>query len=358
MPLLSYEGVAITAMAAAVPQARFDNLTAGPPFTAGDAAEIVEKTGIRYRRIAGPHTCASDLCHAAANRLFEDTGVERKSVDVLLFVSQTPDYRMPATAVLLQDRLGLGMNTAAFDINLGCSGFVYGLSLAYSYCMQAGVNRVLLLNGETRTKAYSMRDKATGLLFGDAGSATLVEKRASVGQSFFTANSDGARGEHIIIRSGGYRYPSTMESLREQTFEDGSIRSGEHAAMKGRGVFEFLLLEVPKDIKAALTAAAVAVDEIDYFVFHQANRFMNEHIRKRLRLPADKVPYSLADYGNTSSVSIPLTMVADLASPLAAKANRLFICGFGVGLSWASGVVPCEPIHVSELVEVCDAATV
>jgi 3-oxoacyl-[acyl-carrier-protein] synthase-3 len=339
MPDLNFKGVGIAGMAAAVPSARVDNLHAGTPFTPEYVEAVVKKTGIRYRHIAAAGTCASDLCHAAAEQLIEAMGIERDSIDVLLFVSQTPDYRMPATGIILQDRLGLNKRTMAFDVNLGCSGFVYGLALAYSLLSGGLMRRVLLLNGETRSRAYSPQDRATGLLFGDAGSAVVVERGDCFGDSFFSLYSDGSRFEHIMIPSGGYRSPSSADSLKPRLHEDGSVRHAEHGVIKGASVFEFLLLEVSESIKKIFELAKITTADMDYFIFHQANRFMNEHLRRRLRIPAEKMPYSLYDFGNTSAVSIPLTMVTALGEKLCHGEQKLLLSGFGVGLSWGNAVL-------------------
>lgn len=356
MPLLRFSGIGISGLAAAVPATTRDNLQPGDGFTAAEATAVVEKTGIRRRRVASPSVCASDLCHAAAERLLNDLQVDRTTIDIVIFVSQTPDYRMPATAVLLQHRLGLSRRTAAYDVNLGCSGYVYGLSMAYAWCCQPSVRRVLLLNGETRTRAYSFQDKGTGLLFGDAGAATLVERQPGAGESAFSLNSDGNRADCIIIKAGGYRNPSTPESLAPNAYADGSVRTDEQGTMNGPGVFEFMIEEVPKDVKFLLAETGQNVEAFDAFLFHQANRMINEHLRRKLRIPAEKMPYSLDEFGNTSSVSIPLTMVTKLPALLRAGTRRLFLCGFGVGLSWASATLGTRDVHVSELVEIGNSA--
>lgn len=351
MPLLSFDGVGISGLAAAVPKEVIDNLAPSESVTPEDAAAVVEKTGIRFRRRAPAGMCASDLCAAAADRLLGDMDVDRETIDAVILVTQTPDYRMPATALLLQHRLGLTKATGAFDINLGCSGYVYGLSIAFALAGNAGMRRILLLNGETRTKAYSMKDRATGMLFGDAGAATLIEKR-DTGPSWFSMNSDGSRADLIHIKHGGYRHPSTADSLIEKVQPDGSIRSGEQGVMNGAGVFEFLIGEVPRDIRALAKVSGRELDSFDYFVFHQANRFMNEHLRRKFKIPPEKMPYSLETYGNTSGVSIPLTMASCLAEALRRGRTELFLCGFGVGLSWGGAVVSTDGIVVSEMTDV------
>ncbi|MDT9200340.1 ketoacyl-ACP synthase III [Limnospira fusiformis KN01] len=352
MAYANFEGVNIIGLAAAVPERVIDNLLPTETFTVEDAAAVVQKTGIRFRRWAHDSICASDLCFAAADRLLFEMDIDRQTIDALIFVSQTPDYRMPATAILLQARLGLGTTTMAFDVNLGCSGYIQGLMLAYSLASNQSINRVLLLNGETRTRAYSFNDKATGLLFGDAGAATLIDRTATAKRSYFSMNSDGARGDLIMIKSGGYRFPSSAESFVQKRQIDGGFRSDEQGVIHGAGIFELVIGPVPRDINKILEKSNNDISDIDYFIFHQANRFMNEHLRKKMRIPAEKVPYSLDDFGNTSSVTIPITMVTRMGETLRAADNRCLLSGFGVGLSWGNAVLNIGPVTVCDLVEV------
>ena len=352
MALLKYEGGRVSGLAAAVPRRVVRNRDLTALFPEKEIAATVKMTGIEERRAADDSTCASDLCFAAAQDLIAEMGIDRAEIDVLIFVSQTPDYRMPATGVILQDRLGLPKTTAAFDVNLGCSGYIYGLSLACSYAAQSGVRRVLLLNGETRTKAYSFRDKKTGLLFGDAGSATLVDQAPGAPPSFFSLNSDGSGSQAIMIKAGGYRYPSSPETVRERTYEDGSVRTEEQGVMDGAAVFTFALREVPGDLQRVLAFAGATVDQCDYVIFHQANRYMTDHLARKIGAPAAKVPYALHRFGNTSSVSIPLTMASELREPLRSGAKRLLMSGFGVGLSWGSALLSVGPCAMPPIREI------
>ena len=352
MAYFCHRDVGIEALSAAVPQQVFTNLTDNPHFTREDAEAIVEKTGIYERRVAPESICASDLCLAAAQQLIEETGIDRSDIDLLIFISQTPDYRMPATSIILQHRLGLSKSCAAFDVNLGCSGFVIGLNLAFSMVSQEAIRKVLLLNGETRTRVYSQKDRKTGFLFGDAGSACLVAKTGTATTSHFLIDSDGEKSDYIKIKAGGYRYPSSCDSVREKTYDDGSIRTDEQGVMDGNGVFEFVITEVPQQIKKLYKCAGCAKEEIDYFVFHQANKFMNEHLIKKLKLDRDRVPFCLDRYGNTSSVSIPLTIVSELHPLLSEPPRKLLISGFGVGLSLASAILDLNQAKTCKLVEV------
>lgn len=321
-------------------------------FDAASAAEIVEKTGIEERRFAPEGMCASDLCFAAAVKLLEDNKIDKDEIDVLIFISQTPDYRMPATGVTLQHRLGLPSSTAAFDINLGCSAFVYGMTVAFSYAAQPHIRKVLLLDGETRTRVYSPRDRMTAFLFGDAAVAAIIEKRAGIGESWFSLNSDGSRSDLIKVDAGGYRMPSSAETLTERVVDEyGNMRSLEHGYMNGPDVFNFAIREIPRNINETLAFAGLEKEQIDFFVFHQANQYMNGYLAKKLKLPEEKVPSCLKHFGNTSSVSIPLTIVTQLQQDLINR-KLLLLCGFGVGMSWATGILNFENCKISELIEV------
>jgi 3-oxoacyl-[acyl-carrier-protein] synthase-3 len=352
MAILKYSNIGISGISAAVPKEKYNNLVPNDFFTEEELKSIVKKTGIKERRVASSNICASDLCYFAAKQLLKEMVIDINTIDVLIFISQTADYRMPATSIILQDRLGLPKTCAAFDINLGCSGYVYGLSLAFSLCTHNTIRKVLLLNGETRTKVYSFKDKSTGLLFGDAGAATLIERNKEAGESIFSLNSDGSGYQFIMIPAGGYRYPSSHESVKEKVFDDGSIRSDEQGIMDGSSVFSFAIQEVPQDIIKVLNESCKTINDIDIFLFHQANKFIIDHIAKKIGIPLDKVPYSLDKFGNTSSVSIPLNIVSELYNIMYNNKITILMTGFGVGLSWATGLLKLSNPYISELIEI------
>lgn len=352
MAELKFNGINIIGMAGAVPANTIKNRDYTEFFDKEAVGDIVDKTGVEERRFASETTTASDLCFAAAEKLIADLDIDKSEIDMLLFVSQTPDYRMPATSIILQDRLGLEKSTAALDISLGCSGFVYALSMAYAYAQQPGIRKVLLLDGETRSKVYHPKDRKTGFIFGDAGVAAIIEKDADVGESVFSLNSDGSLQNLIKIDSGGYRNRSTAESLKEKIVDDyGNIRTDEHGYMNGTDVFNFVLREIPRNIKQTLKFAEANLEDFDYYIFHQANKFMNDYLIKKLKLDAAKVPTTISKYGNTSSVSIPITIVDQLKDKIDGKKD-LFLCGFGVGMSWATACIPTHNMKISEIVEV------
>lgn len=358
MAYLQFDGVGIAAISAAVPNRVIKNREYTECFSKEEADEIVDKTGIEERRFADDATCSSDLCLAAAERLIADNDIDKEEIDLLVFISQTPDYRMPATSVTLQHRLGLSNSTIAFDINLGCSAFLYGLSVVYSMMQSSGLRKALILDGETRSKVYSPRDRRSAFLFGDGGVAALIERNFKYGKSTFSLNSDGSRADLIMIPAGGYRKMSSAETVVEKIVDEfGNMRSEEQGYMRGGDVFNFVIREIPRDIKNTLAYAEKTVDDFDYVVFHQANNFINSYIAKKMKLDTTKIPSTIAKYGNTSSVSVPLTIVSELKGKLNGKKNVL-MSAFGVGMTWATAIVPFCDCKISDIVEVENGKTI
>ena len=353
MAIISFNNVGITALAACVPARVIDNyhysLDIWPE---EEVKKVVDKVGVTERRFADEKTCASDLCCAAAEKLIADNGIDRSEIDLLVFLSQTPDYRMPATSILLQDRLGLPMSTMAFDIQLGCSGFINALSVVYAMMQNRGFRKALLLDGETRSKVYSRKDRREAFIFGDGGVAALIERSDKFGQSHFSLNSDGSRGELIMIRGGGYRNMSSAETLREKVVDEyGNIRSDENGFMDGANVFNFVIEEVPRDIRRLMEATGEDIQAMDYYIFHQANAFINNHIAKKLKLDRERIPWTIQKYGNTSSVSVPLTIASELKGRMDGR-KKLMLSAFGVGMAWATAIVPFVDCKISDIVEI------
>lgn len=353
MPIISYKNVGITAMAAAVPSRVIDNYRYDlDVFPEEDVKKVVDKVGVYERRFADENTCSSDLCFAAAEKLINDNNIDRSEIDLLVFVSQTPDYRMPATCYLLQERLGLDKSCVAFDVTLGCAGFEYGLSIVYAFMEKQGLRKALLLDGETRSKVYSPRDRRAAFIFGDAGAAALIERNEKFGESHFSLNSDGSLADLIMIPAGGYRKMSSVETLKEYVFDEyGNARSDEQAFMKGADVFNFVIVEIPKDIKRVMAATGEDIQSFDYYVFHQANAFINNYIAKKMKIDTSRMPWTIHKYGNTSSVSVPLTIVSELKDKLVGR-KKLLLSAFGVGMAWCTAIVPFVDCKISNIVEV------
>lgn len=353
MPILNFRHVGITSLAACVPSHVIDNyhydLDLWPE---EEVKKVVDKVGVTERRFVDDKTCASDLCFAAAEKLIADNNINRDEIDLLVFLSQTPDYRMPATSILLQDRLGLPTTTMAFDIQLGCSGFINALSIVYAMMQNQGYHKALLLDGETRSKVYSRKDRREAFIFGDAGVAALIEHDEKFGESHFSLNSDGSRGELIMIPGGGYRNMSSVETLKEKVVDEyGNIRTDENGYMNGADVFNFVLVEVPKDIKRLMAASGEDIRNMDYYVFHQANAFINNYIAKKMQLDKERIPWTIQKYGNTSSVSVPLTIVSELKDKMQGE-KKLMLSAFGVGMAWATAIVPFDNCRISDIVEI------
>lgn len=351
MAFLKFSGVGITALSACVPKKTINNYEYTQYFSPQEVKEVVDKIGVYERRFVDSSTTSSDLCFAATEKLIADNNINKDEIDLLIFISQTPDYRMPATSVILQHRLGLPNTTIAFDINLGCSGFIYGISVAYSMMSNTGLRKALILNGETRSKVYSAKDRRTAFIFGDAGVAALVERDKKFDETVISLNSDGSREDLIKINAGGYRNPSSPDTLKEKVVDEyGNIRTEEHGYMNGGDVFTFVNREVPRDIINTLKYANLDKDSFDYIVFHQANSFINSHIAKKLKLDTSKIPSSIEKFGNTSSVSVPLTIVSELRDKMDGR-KSLLLSAFGVGMTWATAIVPFIDCKISNIVE-------
>ena len=348
MATITFHGVGIKALSACVPPDIVYNKDLGYLIPEEEIEKTINNIGIEQRRIAADDVMASDLCFKAAQQLMADNDIDPLSIDVLLFMSQTPDYRIPATSCLLQHRLGLPRETLCFDISLGCSGYLYALSTAFAYASMEGVNRVLLLDGETFSKIVNRRDKVDWPLYGDAGTATLIEK-GDYGDSTFMFYTDGSGANALKIHAG-MRNPITPESCVEREQEEGNIRSDLEVFMDGMDVFNFAISKVPKSIKALLKETDKTIDDVDYLVFHQANRFMMDFFVKKLKIAPERVPYCISKYGNTSSTSVPLTISSELAGKLDGT-HTMLLSAFGAGLSWAAALMQMNNCKVSPVIE-------
>lgn len=289
----------------------------------------------------------SDLCYQSAVDIFENTNIKKDEIEALLFVSQTPDYKAPSTAIILQDRLELSTDTIAYDINLGCSGFINGLFTAYSM-INSGLTKVLLCVGDVASKFAHKNDKNLTPLMGDAGSAILIEKASGFNASF-VLHSDGSGFKHLIIPSGGARQPVNEDSLKEKEYNDG-IRRDIDMYMNGAEIFNFTIKVVPKMFDELFGFSNISQNEIDYFVLHQANKYILQNIAKRLDLTEDKLPMStMTVYGNQNSASVPGTINGFLADDFKTKKLKTVFAGFGIGLSWGACVVDIENIYAPKI---------
>lgn len=304
------------------------------------ADKIFEKTGILVRHIAAADETAGDLACAAAQALFAKGKVSAQDIDFIILCTQAPDYVLPTTACVLQHRLGIPTHAGALDINLGCSGYVYGLSLATGLIHSGAATRVLLLTADTYSKFIHPLDKSVRTLFGDGATATVVAAThdgASIGPFIF--GTDGAGAGNLIVETGGCREARSPESAKAVQDASGNWRSRDNLYMNGGEVMSFSLTQVPRALDAMLDKAGWTIDEVNCVFLHQANKFMLDALRKKMKLPPEKTPVRLADVGNTVSSTIPLTMQPLLDQNALTAGSRHVLIGFGVGYSWAACTV-------------------
>ena len=354
MAFTEIKNVVIRGIAAAVPERKEFNKDF-PKLSEEQLQQYIKTVGVIERRCAihDGTLCTSDLCYAAAEKLLGELGWNREEIGLLVFVSHTQDYKLPSTACILQERLGLGKETMAFDVPLGCSGFVYGLGIVGSIVSQGAIKKALLLVGNTQSVYASPEDKSTSLLFGDGGSAIALEFDPSQENGIqLHYQTDGKGYEALIVPDGGCRHPFNEHSADMEEFDEGIRRSRLHEKMDGGAVFTFGLFSVPKSLNALMKQFGIAIESIDYLLLHQANKFMLDSIRRKLKVSEEKVPLNIDRFGNTSGASIPLLMVTELKEQLQSRKLKHLACGFGVGLSLGSACFCTDHIVVPDLIEV------
>lgn len=352
MAFLEFKNVRIAGIAAGVPKNVVSNysLKSGEDISSDYTPEaFVETTGVKERRCSDM-LCTSDLCYAAAEKLISDLGWDKSEIEALVFVSQTADYFLPATACILQDRLGLSKECYAEDVVLGCSGWVYGLSNVASLVSTGAVRKALLLAGDAKKRSKMRRDP----LFGDAGTATAIEFVEGEKGFQFHFGTDGSGFDAIIVPDGGSRNQVSPASFELKEYE-GKMMHKLQTRMKGMDVFSFGITTAPKSIKKLGEHFGFDYLDYDYFVFHQANMKMNNQIVKKLKLEPGKVPSCMYEFGNTSSASIPLTIVSQIKGTFEDKLTKFICCGFGVGLSWGTVAFETKDIVIPDLVELDDS---
>jgi 3-oxoacyl-[acyl-carrier-protein] synthase III len=323
-----------------LPETKLDNNSLSILYDNWTAEKIFQKTGIQSRSIASDTECSSDLGILAAEKLFATQKIDRNQIDYLIFCTQSPDYFLPTTACLVQNRLGLSKSCGAIDINQGCSGFVYGLGLAKGLIESNQAKLVLLITAETYSKFIHPEDKSVRTLFGDAAAATLIGLNPEFESLHsFVYGSDGSGAENLIVPSGGMRQPVSEITSIEYKDESENKRSKNNLFMNGSEIFSFTLDVIPKTLDKILANANLKFEEIDYFVFHQANQFMLNHIKKKLKCPDEKFIINMSDCGNTVSSTIPIVINRMLQNKQLVTGQKLILMGFGVGYSWAGCVL-------------------
>lgn len=335
MPYFKINHVSIRGVSACVPK-RIEENKNFVGITQEEYEKYRQATGIERRHCAihDGSMCTSDLCYVAAKKLLQELQWRREEIGLLVFISHTADYKLPSTSCILQDRLGLPTDCMAFDSPLGCSGYVYGLSIASSLLSHGYIKKALLLVGNTQSVYASPKDKSTALLFGDAGTATALEyDEKSYEMMHFQLYTDGSGKDALIVPDGGCRNPFSLNSLDYEEFEGGNQRTRLHEILDGMSVFSFAISQVPKSFMNLAKYTDISAEANDYLLLHQANKLICEKIRKKLHFPEEKVPYNIHEYGNTSAASLPLMMVTELRDELIHKKLNILMTGFGVGLS-------------------------
>lgn len=332
----------IQAIAYHLPERVLDNAQLAAEFPDWTAEKIEEKTGIAERRIAAEGECSSDLGEQAARKLFASGSCSPGDIDFLILCTQSPDYFLPTTACVLQHRLGLRTSTGAFDFNLGCSGFVYGLGMAKGLIETGQARNVLLITAETYSKFMHAGDKSVRTLFGDGAAATLIAAdphAASDAIGPFLYGTDGAGACNLIVPQGGMRAPKSSTAPEAVADEHGNVRSPENLYMAGAEIFSFTMTAVPKLVRGLLERAGTTLDEVDFVVFHQANRYILDNLARKLRIPAEKFWNSMRECGNTVSSTIPIALEQARQAGRIHPGDRILLTGFGVGYSWAAALI-------------------
>jgi 3-oxoacyl-[acyl-carrier-protein] synthase-3 len=321
-------------------------------FSREKSLRLQETIGLNERRIVTDNDCASDLCLFGLEHLLDNGLLKKEDIGALIFVSQTPDHFMPPTSCILHGKLELGREVLCFDINQGCTGYLYGLLQAFLLLESADFGKAVLLNGDTLSRCACPQDRNIYPLIGDAGTVTVLENANEDNEIVMDLKMDGSRSDWLIVPAGAFRTPSTQETREIKVLPDGNKRSLEDFYMNGAGVFTFTQTDVPATIAEFFKNASLSMEDIDYFMFHQPNRFMLEKLADKLSVPREKMPNNLVEkYGNSSSASIPVTICHNISHLLLEKKLRICMSGFGVGLSWGILITNVGPLEFCHLLE-------
>ncbi len=331
---------------------KFDDEMGNYGFTKSQSMKLKMVMGYNKRRIVKKGTTTSDLCVFGLNHLFDKKLLNKDDIDAMILISQSPDHLMPATSYIIHGRLGLKQDMVCIDINQGCGGYVTGLSQAFMLLEQEEINKVVVLNADILSAKVSKSDRSSGPLTGDGAGITIVENDPNGEIIHSSVKSDGAGSDALIIPAGGFKLPSSEETAKLVTDKSGNVKSLDHLDMKGDMIYNFVIREVPPMIDNLLDKANKSKDQIDYFMFHQPNKFMLKQLTKQLEVPEEKLPTNVVEnFGNASSATIPTAITHNLGDKL--KTNSYLICmaGFGIGLSWTSMLMTlgnlsfCEKIN-------------
>ena len=337
--------ISIKAVASWLPETVLDMESFFSLYGEKEVKEIMKTTGIEHVRVASEDMTSSDMCQRAAEYLLEKEGMDKKEIDGLVFVSQTPDYILPSTSTCLQDRLGLSKDTVCIDIRYGCSGYIYGIFQAASWIACGACKNVLVLSGDTNSRMINDNDRSLKMVMGDAGTATLVSKGDT--QIGFLIHSDGSGAEKLIVPAGGFRTPKSAATSELQWDEDHNGRTQEDMFMDGMAIFMFAITKVPKNINSIIEQMGWNKEDVGLYALHQANKFMVDYIGKKLKVAENLVPINATKYGNTGPATIPL-LLSDVCSREQYDLRKTIMSGFGVGLSWGSVACDLSRTHFYE----------
>lgn len=348
MPIFTYSNIKISGMATAVPKNIVKTESFKRLFGNDEVNKFMTMTGIIQTRRTTEHQTASDLAYTAANELLNKKEINRNEIGALVFGTTSPDYRRPASAFVIQKRLGLSVESAVFDISLGCSSLLYGLQVVSSMMTCSDIKKALLVLGDTASKTTNPEDRASIMIVGDSGVALLLEKSEEATPITSLVRSDGNGYKYLIVPGGGYR--NLHASTAEELCSDGNKRSLHNSFMQGTSVFTFTISDVPKLLKDYLSITDTTIDDYDTFAFHQANLYILKQISKKLKIPYEKMVMSIDKFGNTSGAS-PIVSLCEVYGGTGSKKLRTMLCGFGVGLSWGVTALELDTADILPVIE-------
>ena len=335
--------VYIRAVNSWLPEKKVELTSLASLYGEAEVNSIIRATGVERVRVVDDNMTSSDMCYLAAEKLFEQEGFDKSRIDGLVFVSQTTDWILPATSISLQDRLGLSKDTACIDVHYGCSGYIYGLFQAASWIACGACQNVLVLAGDTTSRMINEHDKSLRLVFGDSGTATIVSK--GEGRIGFHIQSDGSGADKLIVPAGGFRLPISEETSVLEWDEDKNGRTKNDLFMDGMAIFNFAITKVHKNINTLIEEMHWQKEDVDFYGLHQANEFMVNYVRKKLKVDESIVPINVKNYGNTGPATLPLLLSDVCSGENIYQLDKTILSGFGVGLSWGSVATDLSKTH-------------
>ena len=324
-------------------------------FPESRSLKLMQVMGYDKHRLVRADVCVSDLAVFGLQHLFDSDMLKPDEIDAIVLVTQSPDHFIPPTSNIIQGRLKLKQDMLCVDINQGCAGFVIGMIHAFLLLEQESIRKVVLINADVISHKTSPKDRSSYPLIGDAASVTVIERDAEDTLIHANVRMDGTRREALVIPAGGFRLPSSTETAVLEDVGDNNLRAKDHLRMDGTAVFNFVQTEVPPMIESLLGAAGIPMEAVDWFLFHQPNRFMLQKLADKMKVPSEKMPSNIVEnFGNSGGVTIPLAIAFNLGRRLQAERFRVCLAGFGVGLSWASMLMPLGGLRFCKLIEIPD----